>query len=184
MRIDHIAFRVHDRAATVKFLCEALGYKVQQEFPIYFNEEKTESAMCTALEPPEKLKAPWTTVLPGQHPQEYHIPPEIFVSEGSPGSIVHEWVKSHGPGIHHIAIQVESVEKTMREWQAKGWAEFTSEDPLHCEGLTQVFTQPSALTGVIFEFIERGQHGFCKENVRGLMVSTKGVGVEPQKLKV
>ena len=26
MRIDHIAFRVHDRAATVNFLRDALGY--------------------------------------------------------------------------------------------------------------------------------------------------------------
>jgi len=177
MRIDHIAFRVHDRQATVNFLCDALGYKVQQEFPIYFNEEKTEMAMCTALEPPEKLDAPvpWTTVLPGQHRQEYHIPPEIFVSEGTPGSIVHDWVKAHGPGIHHIAIQVDSVEKTMTEWQRKGWAEFTSDAPMKCEGLTQVFTKPSELTGVIFEFIERGAFGFCKENVKALMESTKNI---------
>ena len=65
--------------------------------------------------------------------------------------------------------------ETMAEWQRKGWAEFTSEKPLHCEGLTQVFTKPSALTGVIFEFIERGQFGFCKENVKALMESTKNL---------
>ena len=53
-------------------------------------------------------------------------------------------------------------------------AEFTSDAPMHCEGLTQVFTKPSALTGVIFEFIERGTFGFCKENVKALMESTKG----------
>jgi len=186
MRIDHLAFRVKDRNATVKFLCEALGYKVQQEFPIYFDDEHKDMAMCTALEPPEKLDAPvpWTTLLPGAQKQEYHMPPEIFVSEGTPDSIVGQWVKQHGPGIHHIALQVESVEKTMRDWQTKGWAEFTSEAPLHCEGLTQVFTKPSALTGVIFEFIERGKFGFCKENVKALMESTKGIGAEPQKLKV
>jgi 4-hydroxyphenylpyruvate dioxygenase-like putative hemolysin len=175
MRIDHLAFRVHDRTATVNFLCDALGYKVQQEFPIYFDDAKTEFAMCTALEPPEKLDrpVPWAVVIPGTE-QEYHIPPEIFVSEGSPGSIVHDWVRKHGPGLHHIAIQVESVEETMREWQRKGWAEFSSDAPMHCEGLTQVFTKPSALTGVIFEFIERGTYGFCKENVKALMESTKG----------
>ena len=54
-RIDHIAFRVRDRNKTVQFLCDALGYHVQQEFPIYFNDEKTDFAMCTALEPPEKV---------------------------------------------------------------------------------------------------------------------------------
>jgi len=175
MRIDHIAFRVRDRAGTVRFLCDALGYRVQQEFPIYFDEDKTEFAMCTSLEPPEKVAAvvPWTTTIPGLS-QEYHIPPEIFVSEGAPGSVVHDWVAKHGPGIHHIALQVDSVEQTMRDWQRKGWAEFTSPEPMHCEGLTQVFTKPSQLTGVIFEFIERDSFGFCKENVKALMQSTKG----------
>lgn len=175
MRIDHIAFRVRDRAATVRFLCDALGYKVQDEFPVLFNEDGTDRAMCTALEPPEKLDAdaPWVIAIPGGD-QEYHVPPEIFVSEGTPGSIVDEWVNKHGPGIHHIAIQVESVEETQDEWMRKGWAEFSTEDPLQCEGLTQVFTKPSNLTGVIFEFIERGTHGFCKENVKALMESTRG----------
>lgn len=175
MRIDHIAFRVKDRRATVRFLCDALGYKVQQEFPVIFDEAGHDRAMCTALEPPEKLESelPWIATVPGSD-QEYHVPPEIFVSEGTPGSIVDEWVAKHGPGIHHIAIQVDSVEDTKAEWERKGWAEFSTEDPLQCEGLTQVFTKPSELTGVIFEFIERGVHGFCKENVKALMESTKG----------
>lgn len=175
MRIDHFAFRVRDRAATVRFLCDALGYRIQQEFPIYFDDAKTESAMCTALEPPEKLAGPvpWTTIVPGLE-QEYHMPPEIFVSEGTPGSVVHDWVEAHGPGIHHIALQVESVEETMREWREKGWAEFTSDEPMTCDGLVQVFTKPSALTGVIFEFIERESVGFCRENVKALMESTAG----------
>ena len=102
-----------------------------------------------------------------------HLPVREYGQENV-DSIVGQWVKQHGPGIHHIAVQVESVEKTMREWQRQGWAEFTSEAPLHCEGLTQVFTKPSELTGVIFEFIERGTYGFCKENVKALMESTKG----------
>ena len=62
----------------------------------------------------------------------------------------------------------------MDEWRAKGYAEFTSDKPLTCPGLTQVFTKPSLLTGVIYELIERGEHGFCRENVKNLMESTKG----------
>ena len=72
-----------------------------------------------------------------------------------------------------MAYQVESVEKTMSLWKEKGYAEFSSEKPLTCPGLTQVFTKPSALTGVIYEFIERGAQGFCKDNVKDLMQSTK-----------
>src|SRR5262245_60101905 len=118
MRIDHIAFRVPDRMKAVNFLCDALGYKKQQDFTIYFNDEKTDTAECTALEPPETLHGmvPWTHLVPDMD-QEYHMPPEIFISEGSPGSVVGEWVKKNGPGIHHIAIQVDNVEATMKEWQ-------------------------------------------------------------------
>jgi catechol 2,3-dioxygenase-like lactoylglutathione lyase family enzyme len=107
--------------------------------------------------------------------QEYHLPPEIFVSDGPDDSIVGQWVKARGGigGIHHLAYQVNSVEKTMQEWREKGYAEFTTESPLTCPGLTQCFTKPSELTGIIYEFIERGEHGFCKENVAALMESTK-----------
>ncbi len=65
----------------------------------------------------------------------------------------------------------------MKEWREKGYAEFTTEKPLTCEGLTQCFTKPSQLTGVIYEFIERkeGGDGFCQGNVRSLMESTKGL---------
>ena len=74
-----------------------------------------------------------------------------------------------------MAYMVDSVAKTMEEWQAKGLAEFTSEQPLTCPGLTQVFTKPSELTGIIYEFIEREEYGFCKDNVRALMESTRGL---------
>jgi hypothetical protein len=74
-----------------------------------------------------------------------------------------------------MAYQVDSVEQTMKEWLEKGYAEFTSDDVLKCDGLTQVFTKPSHLTGIIFEFINRTEHGFCKDNVKNLMESTKGL---------
>jgi len=104
-----------------------------------------------------------------------HLPPEIFVSDGTPDSIVGKWVAHRDGvgGIHHIAYQVSNVKNKMNEWKEKGFAEFTTQEPLTCPGLTQVFTQPSMLTGVIYEFIERGAHGFCAENVRELMLSTK-----------
>ncbi|MGP2420409.1 hypothetical protein, partial [Listeria monocytogenes] len=62
----------------------------------------------------------------------------------------------------------------MKEWRDKGYAEFSTDKPLTCPGLTQVFTKPSSLTGVIYEFIEREGHGFCSENVKQLMESTRG----------
>ena len=54
-RLDHIAYRVADRDKTVDFLIEAFGYHFQAEFEIFFNDEKTDKALCIALEPPEKI---------------------------------------------------------------------------------------------------------------------------------
>ena len=75
-----------------------------------------------------------------------------------------------------MAYQVEDVKRIMDEWKEKGYAEFYSEEPISCEDptLVQVFTKPSELTGVIYEFINREGAGFCKDSVKQLMESTKG----------
>lgn len=185
MRLDHIAYRVKDRKQTAKFFQEAFGYKIQDEFPIEFDDV---TIHCIAMVPPEKTgPCPWvcSEVLYSDMPkgsndkmterlQEYHLPPEIFISDGPPGSIVGDWVNARNGigGVHHLAFQTESVEKTMEEWKEKGYAEFSSEKPIKCPGLTQIFTKPSLLTGVIYEFIEREEQGFCKENVAALMKSS------------
>jgi len=92
----------------------------------------------------------------------------------TPDSIVGRWVAKRDGigGLHHTAYQVEDVQAKMDEWKEKGYAEFTTEKPLSCPDLTQVFTKPSELTGVIYEFIHRGKHGFCAANVKDLMTST------------
>jgi catechol 2,3-dioxygenase-like lactoylglutathione lyase family enzyme len=177
--LDHIAFRVKDRKQTAQFLMDAFGYLVQDEFKINFDDGT--SAECIALEPKEKsYKAHpwiWNAVIEGS-PQEYHMPPEIFVSDGEPGSIVGNWVEEHGGigGVHHLAFQVDNVEETMALWKERGWLPFTSDKPQKCPDLVQVFTTPAEIMGgVIIEFIERGEHGFCKDNVKALMTSTKGL---------
>jgi 4-hydroxyphenylpyruvate dioxygenase-like putative hemolysin len=172
MRIDHIAYRTADRNKTVQFFINAFDYKIQTEFDINFDDGST--AKCIALEPPEKKieDTPWVSHSPTD--ETYHMAPEIFVSDGSPDSIVGKWVAARNGvgGIHHIAYQVDSVGDKMKEWKEKGYAEFTTDEPLTCPDLCQCFTKPSELTGVIYEFIERGKHGFCAENVQQLMLST------------
>ncbi len=169
MRLDHIAYRVKDRDAAVKFFKEAFGYTEQAEFDLKLEDGST--ARCMALEPPEKQQV----ALPQFVSDGFHLAPEIFVSSGPPGSLIDRWVNEWGRGvgaIHHLAYQVEDVPATMREWLDKGLM-FTTDGPLECPNLTQIFSQPHPLTGIIYEFIARtGNHGFCKENVAKLMSST------------
>lgn len=169
MRIDHLALRTFDRISTANFFIEAFNYKIQAEFEIVFDEEKNDKALCLALEPPQKISKEMPFIIDSTY-GEYHLAPEIFVSEGTEGSIVHNWcIENKGTAIHHIAYQVDSVEETMKLWQEKGWAEFTSEKPFSCDGLTQIFTKPKL--GYVIEFITRKEFGFCSANVKSLMSS-------------
>ena len=152
MKLHHIAYRVKDRYQAVAFFIETFGYRVQDEFEVDFDDGS--KAKCVALE----------------H-DELH---QVFVSDGDKDSIVGKWVHSHRPRIHHIAYLVDSVLETMVEWQAMGY-EFTTEEPLTCPGIVQIFTKPNEHTDMIYEFIETTNKGFCKDNVKNLMQSTKGI---------
>lgn len=185
MRLDHIAYRVADKWKTARFFIECFDYRLADDLPDGFEItfEDSTKANCLVLVPPEKFEGdmPWSQMVAfdaGMGDSElaqYHLAPELFISEGTPGSIVEAWVNKRDGvgGIHHLAYQVDSVAAKMEEWKAKGYAEFTTAEPLTCPGLTQVFTKPSALTGIIYEFIERSAQGFCRENVKDLMNSTK-----------
>ena len=182
MRLDHIAYRVKNRYDTAQFLRLTLGYKIGTEFQIEFDDGS--KADCLALVPPENRPQEtkeWVNTCLLCH-DEYeeeditlHAPPEIFVSDGPPGSIVGDWVADRNGvgGVHHIAYQVSDVAGTMKKWKDAGYAEFLSDKPLTCPGLEQVFTKPSELTGVIYELISREGKGFCEDNVKDLMLSTQ-----------
>ena len=180
MRLDHIAYRVADRKKTAQFFLDAFGYTIADDFELVFPNKET--ARCYALSPPERGK--YSDIDFAQYfsgfthgPIQYHASPELFVSEGTFGSAVGQWVMARNGvgGIHHLAYEVDSVEEQMEKWLKLGYAEFTTEKPMICPGLIQCFTKPSELTGVIYEFIQRRGKGFCRENVLDLMTSTEGL---------
>ena len=154
MRIDHIAYRVSDREEASKFFIEALGYKIDDEFQIDFEDETY--AKCYAMSPPEKGAE---LSLEGSirsfcvyGTTTFHVPPEVFISEGSEGSIVKKWVDDRGGigGIHHIAYEVFDVSDTMKEWRDNNFATFKAREALptptgpwksHALGIWLVFIQ-------------------------------------------
>ena len=190
-RLDHLAWRVKDRWATANFFVEAFGYRVQKmedgtdEFKIDFGDGQF--AQCVALEPPEKVETklprPWVFNIPlsgyssiGES-QEYHLPPEIFISDGTPDSIVGKWGRAaqrcgrnppFGLPKRRRGCYDERVE---REGLV---AVHHRREPIACPGLEQVFSKPNELLGgVIIEFIKREKYGFCASSVKKLMESSK-----------
>ena len=157
MKLDHIAYRVPNREATVDHFTKMFGYEVGVEFTIDFDDGS--KAECKALVSPEDSL------------------PEVFVSEGSPGSIVERWItntpNSRG-GIHHLAYKVDDIDPIFKQWKDKG-IEFLTDDIIDYpdDDLRQIFTKPQPLLGgVIIELIERGDKGFCQNSVKELMEST------------
>ncbi len=182
MRLDHVAYRVNDRYKTAEFFIKAFKYRISEDLPEGFDiqfEDGT-NAKCLVLLPPEQTtgNVPWASdIYFGGEWTKHHMAPEIFISDGSSGSVVKKWVEDRDGvgGIHHLAYQVDSVEEKVEEMISLGYFEFTTEEPLKCPGLTQIFTKPSSLTGIIYEFIYRENEGFCKDNVKDLMNSTKDI---------
>tara|TARA_Y100000310_G_scaffold247830_1_gene253568 strand:- start:237 stop:734 length:498 start_codon:yes stop_codon:yes gene_type:complete len=162
MKLDHVAFRVRDRYKTVDFIKRTLGYEVGAEFDIKFDDGSITE--CFALAGP---MIPEVMVREG---------PEIFVSDGSPDSIVGKWVEErNGGGVHHFAYKVADIDEVYKEWKDNG-IEFLSDDIIDCpeDNLRQIFTKPlEEFGGVIIELIQRGHKGFCQNSVKNLMESTK-----------
>lgn len=178
MRLDHIALRVPNRHITAQFYIDNFGYRLQQEFQIHFDEGET--ADCLVLIPPEKYTIaliPFSVHIENVDAEinaEYHLPPEIFISDGSSGSIVGNWVAARGGigGVHHMAYLVPDVDKAVEEWKSRG-IEFSSDAPIVCEGLKQIFTKELKQAGnIVVELLERAGDGFCKSNVLELMRSS------------
>ena len=152
--IDHIAFRVADLEKAVKFYTEVMEFEVTDRFFIDF--EDNTQARCAALKAKD-----------GQGIS-------VFISEGvGEGGVVKEWVKQHGNALHHIAYAVDDIKKEVVDMKRKG-IQFTTEDVLDSEELTQIFTKPAPETGIIHEIIQRkGTKSFSVNNVKRLMASTK-----------
>lgn len=157
MKLDHYAIRCHNKLAAMKFYQDALGYKVQEHFELDMDDGS--KAMCVAMVPSEL----------GQ--------PDIFISEGTPNSVVDTWIKKYGNGIggiHHVAYAVDNVADAMNQWKKNNWAEFTTDLPIESPDIIQCFTKPHLYTGVVYELVKRlSNKGFNKNNVKKLMQSTK-----------
>jgi methylmalonyl-CoA/ethylmalonyl-CoA epimerase len=155
-RIDHIAFRVSNLEAAIRFYRSVMDFRVTDRFFIDF--EDGTRARCAALKAGDGKGI------------------SIFLSEGvGKGGVVKEWVREHGNALHHIAYSVSDIKKEVARMKAKG-IRFTTKDVLESEALLQIFTHPAPQTGVIHEIIQRkGNKSFSVENVRRLMASTKNI---------
>jgi 4-hydroxyphenylpyruvate dioxygenase-like putative hemolysin len=84
-----------------------------------------------------------------------------------PESQVSRLVNHYGPGVAHIALEVDDVQAAVGDLRARGLDFDTS--VIQGPGLTQAFSSRCDNSGLSFEFIARGgEAGFLESNVQEL----------------
>lgn len=142
--IDHIAIAVHDIEQAVQFYTQILNFKVKRRLKI---EGKATGMLSAELE---------------------HNDIKFVLVEGTePESQVSRLIQNYGPGIAHIALEVECVETALSTLKAKGLAFDTN--VIKGSGLIQAFSSRDPNSGMSFELIQRtGEEGFLPENIQQL----------------
>lgn len=131
-RIDHLAIAVLDMEEALFLYQGILGFKLLNR-----REVKGEfSGMISA-----ELDANGFTI--------------VLIQGTSEHSQVTQYVKEYGPGVQHVAIEVEDVADTIDTLQSKGM-EFST-NIIRGKNLVQVFSKREKNSGMMFEFIKKQQ---------------------------
>lgn len=83
-------------------------------------------------------------------------------------SQVSQYVREYGPGVQHIAIEVEHIESLVEEFEKRGM-EFAT-NIINGKSLVQIFSQRDKNSGMMLEFISKENRGseFEKNNIKEL----------------
>ncbi len=134
-RIDHVAIIVRNIEQALEFYRDTLG-----------------------IEPSEVKEVPTEQVriafLPMGGPGGSEI--ELIEPTTSDSSLT-KFLDKRGEGMHHICLEVENIEDTLQEMQAKGAAVLDKQPRIAAEGRA-IFLHPKGTNGVLLELLEKHTH--------------------------
>lgn len=143
-RIDHVAIAVRDLEVAVEFYCGVLGFDLVRHLTI----RGRSTGMISAELEHNGIKF-------------------VLVQGTEPESQVSRLIENFGPGVAHIAMEVDNVAAAVQELKARGLSFDTS--VIEGQGLVQAFSSRCTNSGICFELIERNsEHGFLQTNVQEL----------------
>ena len=131
-RIDHVAIIVHS---------------IEQSLTFY------RDTLC--IEPSEVKEVPTEQVriafLPMGGPGGSEIE---LIEPTTPDSSLTKFLEKRGEGMHHICLEVENIDDTLQEMQAKGAAVLDKQPRIAAEGRA-IFLHPKGTNGVLLELLEK-----------------------------
>lgn len=142
--IDHVAIAVRDLEEAIAWYRDVLGFELVER-----RETKGKvTAMVSAV-----MKAGDVTF--------------VLLQGTSQESQVSRYVETYGPGIQHLAVEVDDLDQVVEKLEASGIEFDTS--IIRGNGLKQIFTRREEVSGMMFEIIERvGETGFSDQSVQQL----------------
>ena len=130
MKLDHIGIATDRLGDTLKLWRDNLGLEID------FQEEVAEQGVRVVMLPIG----------------ETHIE---LLEPLSPESPVGKFLAKRGPGIHHIAVEVDDIQASLADLAQKG-ARLIDEKPrIGAGGCLVAFIHPSSTNGVLLELVQR-----------------------------
>ena len=79
---------------------------------------------------------------------------ELLLSK-YPDSPIGKFLKKRGPGIHHICLQVEDIEESIKVLKKHGIETIGDKSSIGAEGCKVIFIHPRSTGGVLVELAEK-----------------------------
>ncbi len=135
MKIDHIAIAVQSIEEALKVYRDILGLELKGV------EEVPEQGVRVAFLPVGEARLELLEPLSAESP-------------------VAKFLEKRGEGIHHICLEVEDIEKTLRDLAGKGVTLIDEQPRTGAHGRKMAFVHPRSLHGVLLELYQKeGSHG-------------------------
>jgi methylmalonyl-CoA/ethylmalonyl-CoA epimerase len=129
MKINHLGIATKGIDEALKFWSDALGLEnVHTEI---VEDQKVRVAMLPLGESRVELLEP--------------------ISEDSPLS---KFLEKRGPGIHHIAVEVEDIEASLAQLKDKGMRLIDESPRIGAENCLVAFVHPASAGGVLLELVQ------------------------------
>lgn len=142
--IDHVAIACVDLETAIATYCETFGFELV--------ERRTTAGAHSGMDSAVVKAGPITFVL---------------VQGTSPESNVSKYIEHYGPGVQHVALEIETPAELLEDLRQRGCDLLTG--IIHSPGLDQIFTKRDPNSGIQLEFIGRGgTDSFSDSNVQEL----------------
>ncbi len=144
LRVDHIAIAVRDLQRAIEYFEQRLGFAV---------EEMRETAGKSSGMRSCVMRRDTVTF--------------VLLEGYDPESRISRFIEAYGPGVHHVALHVNGLSEVVEGMEQHGLTFSTG--VARSASLLQRFTERDENSGMMIEFIERGENpGFDDGNVAQL----------------